>query len=107
MIDRYQAEDEDELSLEVGDVVQVIEYEDPEEQVRQVFSYCCRPNGSFLFTPFLLAHSTNNCRYQSLLNFLFVILSSLFFTVCLLLRHSRTKVDESWLHNLFFLHPPA
>ena len=30
---RYQAEDEDELSLEVGDVVQVIEYEDPEEQV--------------------------------------------------------------------------
>jgi hypothetical protein len=30
---RYQAEDEDELSLEVGDTVQVIEYEDPEEQV--------------------------------------------------------------------------
>jgi len=29
---KYQAEDEDELSLEVGDVVQVIEYEDPEEQ---------------------------------------------------------------------------
>lgn len=32
---RYQAEDEDELSLEVGDTVQVIEYEDPEEQVLQ------------------------------------------------------------------------
>ena len=32
---RYQAEDEDELSLELGDVVQVIEYEDPEEQVFQ------------------------------------------------------------------------
>lgn len=29
---KYQAEDEDELSLEVGDTVQVIEYEDPEEQ---------------------------------------------------------------------------
>jgi len=29
---KYQAEDEDELSLEVGDIVQVIEYEDPEEQ---------------------------------------------------------------------------
>ena len=32
-LNRYQAEDEDELSLEVGDVVQVVEYEDPEEQV--------------------------------------------------------------------------
>ncbi len=30
---KYQAEDVDELSFEVGEVVQVIEYEDPEEQV--------------------------------------------------------------------------
>ena len=30
---KYAAEDDDELALEVGDVVQVIEYEDPEEQV--------------------------------------------------------------------------
>ena len=30
---KYQAEDDDELALEVGDIVQVIEYEDPEEQV--------------------------------------------------------------------------
>jgi len=29
---KYQAEDEDELSLELGDIVQVVEYEDPEEQ---------------------------------------------------------------------------
>ena len=29
---KYQAEDVDELSFEVGEVVQVIEYEDPEEQ---------------------------------------------------------------------------
>jgi len=29
---KYAAEDDDELALEVGDVVQVIEYEDPEEQ---------------------------------------------------------------------------
>jgi len=30
---KYTAEDDDELALEVGDIVQVIEYEDPEEQV--------------------------------------------------------------------------
>jgi len=29
---KYTAEDDDELALEVGDIVQVIEYEDPEEQ---------------------------------------------------------------------------
>ncbi len=38
---RYQAEDEDELSLEVGDTVQVIEYEDPEEQVLQHWRLNC------------------------------------------------------------------
>ena len=34
---KYAAEDDDELSLEIGDVVQVIEYEDPEEQVIKLF----------------------------------------------------------------------
>ena len=31
---KYTAEDDDELALEVGDIVQVVEYEDPEELVR-------------------------------------------------------------------------
>ena len=32
---KYQAEDMDELAFEVGEIIDVIEYEDPEEQVRQ------------------------------------------------------------------------
>lgn len=44
-MNRYQAEDEDELSLEVGDTVQVIEYEDPEEQV---FWYMFLPSVDFI-----------------------------------------------------------
>ena len=31
---KYQAEDMDELQFEVGEIIDVIEYEDPEEQVR-------------------------------------------------------------------------
>ena len=31
---KYQAEDMDELQFEVGEVIDVVEYEDPEEQVR-------------------------------------------------------------------------
>ena len=31
---KYQAEDADELNFEVGEVINVITYEDPEEQVR-------------------------------------------------------------------------
>ena len=31
---KYQAEDMDELAFEVGEIIDVIEYEDPEEQVR-------------------------------------------------------------------------
>ena len=31
---KYQAEDMDELAFEVGELIDVIEYEDPEEQVR-------------------------------------------------------------------------
>ena len=30
---KYQAEDMDELSFEVGELIDVIEYDDPEEQV--------------------------------------------------------------------------
>ena len=33
---KYQAEDMDELQFEVGEIIDVIEYEDPEEQVRDV-----------------------------------------------------------------------
>ncbi len=31
---RYQKEDVDELSFDAGEIIRVIEYEDPEEQVR-------------------------------------------------------------------------
>ena len=31
---KYQAEDVDELNFEVGEIVHVVQYEDPEEQVR-------------------------------------------------------------------------
>ena len=32
---KYQAEDMDELAFEVGEIIDVIEYEDPEEQVKR------------------------------------------------------------------------
>ena len=32
---KYQAEDMDELSFEVGELIDVIEYDDPEEQVSE------------------------------------------------------------------------
>ena len=31
---KYQAEDMDELAFEVGELIQVVEYDDPEEQVK-------------------------------------------------------------------------
>lgn len=31
----------DELSFEVGDVINVIEYDDPDDQVRFLFAFCC------------------------------------------------------------------
>jgi len=30
---KYQAEDVDELAFDVGEIIQVVEYDDPEEQV--------------------------------------------------------------------------
>jgi amphiphysin len=33
---RYIREDTDELSFEAGDIIDVIEYEDPEDQVRVI-----------------------------------------------------------------------
>ena len=33
---KYQAEDVDELNFEVGEMIQVVEYEDPEEQVNEI-----------------------------------------------------------------------
>lgn len=42
---KYVKEDQDELSFEVGDVINVIEYDDPDDQVRQFF---LRINQSFL-----------------------------------------------------------
>jgi amphiphysin len=32
---KYQAEDVDELAFDVGEIVNVVEYDDPEEQVSQ------------------------------------------------------------------------
>lgn len=37
---KYVKEDVDELSFEVGDTIQVIEYDDPEDQVLLVYFYC-------------------------------------------------------------------
>jgi hypothetical protein len=34
---KYQAEDMDELQFEVGEVIDVIEYDDPEEQVHLIY----------------------------------------------------------------------
>ena len=36
---KYQAEDMDELAFEVGEIIQVVEYDDPEEQVRIKLNY--------------------------------------------------------------------
>ena len=40
---KYQAEDMDELAFEVGEIIQVVEYDDPEEQVRikYFFAFSC------------------------------------------------------------------
>ena len=35
---KYQAEDVDELNFEVGEIMHVVPYEDPEEQVRNIIS---------------------------------------------------------------------
>ena len=35
---KYQAEDVDELNFEVGEVIDVVEYDDPEEQVKVLFN---------------------------------------------------------------------
>ena len=35
---RYQAEDVDELNFDVGEVINVVEYDDPEDQVRETKS---------------------------------------------------------------------
>lgn len=36
---RYTQEDQDELSFDIGDVIRVVEYEDPEEQVNEIVYY--------------------------------------------------------------------
>ena len=36
---KYQAEDVDELNFEVGEVVDVVEYDDPEEQVNNIWQF--------------------------------------------------------------------
>ena len=43
---KYQAEDVDELNFEVGEVVDVVEYDDPEEQVcgNTILWILCRGN---------------------------------------------------------------
>ena len=50
---KYQAEDVDELNFEVGEVVDVVEYDDPEEQVcgnivLWIFNHKCSSN-NFLY----------------------------------------------------------
>ena len=49
---KYNREDEDELSFDVGEIIRVVEYDDPEEQV-----------SIYIFTIFLiLLGSKNNFR---------------------------------------------
>ena len=36
---KYSPEDEDELSFEKGEIIHVIPYDDPEEQVPELFSF--------------------------------------------------------------------
>ena len=58
---KYQAEDVDELAFEVGEVINVVEYEDPEDQVlakalpEKFFLLC---NFTYLFTGGRLAYGT-------------------------------------------------
>ncbi|XP_075750083.1 amphiphysin isoform X9 [Rhipicephalus microplus] len=47
---KYTAEDVDELNFESGEIIRVIEYDDPEEQVRRwQRSMGCRSSSSFMF----------------------------------------------------------
>ena len=41
---KYQAEDVDELNFEVGEVIDVVEYDDPEEQVNKVNKFIYNDN---------------------------------------------------------------
>ena len=49
---RYQAEDVDELNFDVGEVINVVEYEDPEEQASLTF----RKNTTFQLDLFSLTN---------------------------------------------------
>ena len=40
---KYQAEDVDELNFEVGEIIQVVEYDDPDEQVLDILFTNQRP----------------------------------------------------------------
>jgi hypothetical protein len=40
---KYQAEDVDELNFEVGEIIQVVEYDDPDEQVLDILCTNQRP----------------------------------------------------------------
>ena len=48
---KYQAEDMDELQFEVGEIIDVVEYEDPEEQVKQFCMASTNPSLVCLLTP--------------------------------------------------------
>ena len=45
---KYQAEDVDELQFEVGEVIQVIQYEDPDEQVWKLKNIVLKPIFKFV-----------------------------------------------------------
>jgi hypothetical protein len=55
---KYQAEDVDELAFDVGEIVNVVEYDDPEEQVSQeaissnINSIICRNSTTHLYKHF-------------------------------------------------------
>ena len=93
---KYQAEDVDELSFEVGEVVQVIEYEDPEEQV--TFNINNRGRRGHW--------TVNNTRTQIFIS-IFVIGCLLNFREFLLYldieKHAYRSSTESSSSTLFFL----
>ena len=63
---KYQAEDVDELNFEVGEIVHVVPYEDPEEQVRAEKKCDLRARGRRgVHETFFIVHETLPAPFRS------------------------------------------
>ena len=49
---KYQAEDVDELNFEVGEIIQVVEYDDTEDQVWKIYFFLVFSNWRFFWLSF-------------------------------------------------------